>query len=55
MISVDNTKMPRDWGIPFFNYINIKQSTWISYNFKAVLDYSSLYRSIHFWYYDTTL
>ena len=28
---------------------------WISYNFKAALDYGSLYESIYFWCQDTTL
>ena len=28
---------------------------YVSYNFKTALDYSSIYRSIHFWYHDTTL
>ena len=47
--------MKRGWDIPFFNYIKTKQSTWVSYNFKAALNYSSLYRSIHFWCHDATL
>ena len=54
MFSVDNTKMKRGWDIPFFKYINIKWSTWVSYSFKAALDYSSLYRSMYFWCHDTT-
>ena len=28
---------------------------WVSYHFKAVLDYGSLYKSIYFWFDDTTL
>ena len=47
--------MKRDWKIPFFNHIKIKWSTWVSYSFKAAPDYSSLYRSMHFWFHDTTL
>ena len=37
-------------GHSFFSYIKIKWSTWVS-----ALDYSSLYRSMHFWCHDTIL
>ena len=52
---MDKTKIRRGWDILFFNYVKIKWSTWVSYSFKAAFDYSSLYRSIHFWCHDTTL
>ena len=62
MFPVDNTKMMRGWDIPFFNYVKIKLSMWVSCSFKTALDYSSLYRSMHFfffffhfWCHDTTL
>ena len=55
IVSEGNTKMKRNWGIHFFNNINIKWSTWVSYSFKAALDYSSLYRSMILWYYPEKL
>ena len=55
MFSVDNTKSKRGWNIPFFNYVTIKCSIWVSYSFKAALVFSSLYRSMHFWCHDTAL
>ena len=47
--------MKRGWGISFCNYIKMKWSTWVSYSFKAALDYSLRYRSMYFWCHDTTL
>ena len=47
--------MKKGWVIPIFTYIKIKWSRWVSYSFKAALDYSSLCRLMHFWCYDTTL
>ena len=35
--------MKRGWNILFLNYIKIKQTILVSYNFKAALDYSLLY------------
>ena len=32
----------------FFSWIEIKQSTWVSYNFKAAIDDSWLHRLIHY-------
>ena len=55
MFSVDNTKMKRGWDIPFFNYIKIKWSMQVPYSFKTTLDYSSLYRSMYFWYHHNSL
>ena len=55
MFSVDNTKMKRGWDIPFFNYVKIKWSMQVPYSFKTTLDYSSLYRSMYFWYHHNSL
>ena len=55
IVSEGNTKMKRNWSIHFFNNINIKWSTWVSYSFKAALDHSSLYRSAILWYYPEKL
>ena len=55
LFSEDNAKIKKGWDIPFFDYIKIKWSIWVSYNFKVDLDYSLLYRSIYFWCYDTIL
>ena len=35
LFSLENTKIKRAWEIPFFNYIKIIWSTWVSYSFKA--------------------
>ena len=40
MFSVDNTKNEKRLRYPFFDYINIKWSTWVSYSFKTALDYN---------------
>ena len=48
-------KWREDGTFLFLNYIKIKWDTWVSYSLKAVLDYSSLYRSMHFWCHGTTL
>ena len=55
MFPVDNTKIKRSWDISFSNYIEIKWRMWVLYSSKAALNYSSLYRSMHFWCHDTTL
>ena len=59
MFSEDNMEMKRDSDIPLSNYIKLKESMWVSYNFKETLDYSlddsSSSRSIYFWCHDTTL
>ena len=39
---VHNTKMKRGWDISFLNNIKIKRNMWVSYSFKAALDYSHL-------------
>ena len=55
LFSVSNTKMKRDWDISFFNYIKIKQIVWFSYSFKATFDYSAIFSTMYFRWYDTTL
>ena len=40
--------MKRGWDIPIFNCIKIKRSMGVSCSFKAGLDYSLLYKSMHF-------
>ena len=44
--------MKKGWKIPFFNHIKIRQSTGVSYNFKAALDHSSRCRWMYFWCHD---
>ena len=51
MFSVENTKRLGD----FSDILRSNKAQEVSYNFKAALDYSSLYRSIYFWCHDTTL
>ena len=55
MFSVDNTKNEKRLRYPFFDYINIKWSTWVSYSFKTALDYNYFYDSMNFWCYGTIL